>query len=133
MLWTHHWRPKGQHIVHVIDYKTNYKLLLGHLWIHGKWGDNFDTPSMLQCKFYRDDIKKVEVDSTIFSKAESHITDAKIYLKSDNITKAMHVEISRSHVLETMQSVRRPKKDTFSKNNQVNCHQSFLWYDWTSK
>ena len=74
-------------LFHVIDSRTTYKLLLGRPWIHG---NGVVTSTLHQCfKFYQDSVKKVEVDSNPFSETESHFTNAKFYLKNDNILEAL--------------------------------------------
>ncbi|KAA0042438.1 uncharacterized protein E5676_scaffold121G001210 [Cucumis melo var. makuwa] len=82
---------KASALFHVIDSRTTYKLLLGRPWIHG---NGVVTSTLYQCfKFYHDGVKKVEADSNPFSEVESHSTDAKFYLKTDNSPEAVLVEV----------------------------------------
>ncbi|KAL0453818.1 UNVERIFIED_CONTAM: hypothetical protein Slati_1359900 [Sesamum latifolium] len=67
-------------LLHVIDAKTSYNMLLGRPWLH----ENIVVPSTwYQCfKYCRNGIvKKVLGDSKPFTEAESHFTDAKYYIE----------------------------------------------------
>ena len=68
-------------LLHVIDSKTSYNMLLGRPWLH----ENGIVPSTLhQCfKYCRNGVvKKVAADNKPFTEAESHFADAKFYLAS---------------------------------------------------
>ena len=81
---------KASALLHVIDSRTTYKLLLGRPWIHGN-GVVTSTPH--KCfKFYHDGVKKVEADSNLISEVESHFADAKFYSKNDNMLEALPAE-----------------------------------------
>ncbi|KAL0458203.1 UNVERIFIED_CONTAM: hypothetical protein Slati_0447500 [Sesamum latifolium] len=69
-------------LLHVIDAKTSYNMLLGRPWLHEK----FVVPSTWhQCfKYCRNGIvRKVLGDSKPFTEAESHFADTKYYIKDD--------------------------------------------------
>ena len=75
-------------LFHVIDSRANYKLLLGHPWIHE---NRAVTLILHKCfKFYQDDVKKVETNSNPFLEVVSHFVSAKFYFKNVNIFEAMH-------------------------------------------
>ena len=67
-------------------------------------------------KFYQDGVKKVEADSNPFSKAESHFPDAKFYLKNENSSEAMPIEIHLVNREDNLQlkslAIREPHKST---------------------
>ncbi|XP_075111836.1 uncharacterized protein LOC142181985 [Nicotiana tabacum] len=68
-------------LIHVIDAKTSYNLLLGCPWIH----ENGVVSSTLhQCLKYRRDGEIVKIDADIkpFTETESYFADAKFYLDS---------------------------------------------------
>lgn len=70
-------------LLHVIDAKTSYNILLGRPWIH----DNGVVPSTLhQCfKYSRDGmVKKVCADDKPFTEAEAYIADAKYYIRKND-------------------------------------------------
>ncbi|XP_075084998.1 uncharacterized protein LOC142168239 [Nicotiana tabacum] len=72
---------KSNTLIHIIDAKTSYNLLLGRPWIH----ENGVVSSTLhQClKYIRDgEIVKIEADINPFTKTESYFADAKFYLDS---------------------------------------------------
>ncbi|XP_019262764.1 PREDICTED: uncharacterized protein LOC109240565 [Nicotiana attenuata] len=72
---------KSNTLIHVIDAKTSYNLLLGRPWIH----ENGVVSSTLhQCLKYRRDgeIVKIDVDIKPFTETESYFADAKFYLDS---------------------------------------------------
>ena len=105
---------KASALFHVIGSRTTYKLLLSYPWIYG---NGVVTSTLHQYfKFYQDGVKKVKVDYNSFSEAESHFTNAKFYLKNDNISKAMPAEvplIKREDNLQLKSLVsRRPHKST---------------------
>ena len=65
-------------LLHVIDSKATYNILLGRPWIH----ENSVVPSSLhQCFKYikNGEVKKVVADSKPFTVAESYFADAKFY------------------------------------------------------
>ena len=67
-------------LVHVIDARTTYNILLGRPWIH----ENMVVPSTLhQCfKYYKNgEVRKVLADTNPFNEAESHYVDAKFYFE----------------------------------------------------
>ena len=67
-------------LVHVIDVRTTYNILLGHPLIH----KNMVVPFMLhQCfKYYKNgEVRKVVVDTNPFNEAESHYIDLSFTLK----------------------------------------------------
>ncbi|KAA0039582.1 retrotransposon gag protein [Cucumis melo var. makuwa] len=63
-----------------------------------------------------DGVKKVEADSNSFLEAESHFTDAKFYLKNDNSSEAVRVEIPLVNREDNLQlkslASREPHKST---------------------
>ncbi|KAL0411007.1 UNVERIFIED_CONTAM: hypothetical protein Slati_3690400 [Sesamum latifolium] len=66
-------------LLHVIDAKTSYNMLLRHPWLH----ENFVVPSTWHqyFKYCRNGtVKKVLGDSKPFTEAESHFADAKYYI-----------------------------------------------------
>ncbi|KAL0461279.1 UNVERIFIED_CONTAM: hypothetical protein Slati_0015500 [Sesamum latifolium] len=66
-------------LLHVIDAKTSYNMLLGRTWLH----ENFVIPSTWhQCFKYCQNgtVRKVLGDSKLFAEAESHFADAKYYI-----------------------------------------------------
>ncbi|OIT29925.1 hypothetical protein A4A49_51406 [Nicotiana attenuata] len=68
-------------LIHVIDAKTSFNLLLGRPWIH----ENGVVSSTLhQCLKYRRDGKIVKIDADIkpFTEMESYSADSKFYLDS---------------------------------------------------
>ncbi|KAA0034031.1 ty3-gypsy retrotransposon protein [Cucumis melo var. makuwa] len=110
---------KASALFHVIDSRTTYKLLLGCPWIHG---NGVVTSTLHQCfKFYQDGVKKVEVDSNLFSEVVSHFVDAKFYLKNDNSPEAVPVEIPLVNREDNLQlkslASREPYKSTGTFNS----------------
>ncbi|KAA0063077.1 ty3-gypsy retrotransposon protein [Cucumis melo var. makuwa] len=78
-------------ILHVIDSRTTYKMLLGRPWIHE---NGIVTSTLHQCfKFYKQGIRKVDAESRPFTKAESHFADAKFYTKSEDVSEIISTEV----------------------------------------
>ncbi|KAA0061209.1 uncharacterized protein E5676_scaffold157G00320 [Cucumis melo var. makuwa] len=78
-------------IFHVIDSRTTYKMLLGRPWIHE---NGMVTSTLHQCfKFYKQGIRKVDVDSKPFTKVESHFADAKFYTKNEDVSEFISTEV----------------------------------------
>ncbi|XP_075095445.1 uncharacterized protein LOC142173713 [Nicotiana tabacum] len=72
---------KSNTLIHVIDAKISYNLLLGRPWIH----ENGVVSSTLhQClKYIRDgEIVKIDADINPFTETESYVVDEKFYLDS---------------------------------------------------
>ena len=68
-------------LLHVIDARITYNILLGHPWIY----KNMVVPSILhQCfKYYKNgEVRRVMVDTNPFNEAESHYADAKFYFEA---------------------------------------------------
>ena len=68
-------------LLHVIDSKTSYNMLLGQPWLHE---NGIVLSTLHQCfKYCRNGVvKKVAADNKPFTEAESHFADAKFYLAS---------------------------------------------------
>ena len=85
-------------LLHVIDAKTTYKLLIGRPWLH-EYGV---VPSTYhQCfKYFQDGkVKKIVADHKPFTVAESHFADAKFYLEDHTLEEAqVIVSLSRKEV-----------------------------------
>ncbi|KAH0707716.1 hypothetical protein KY285_010750 [Solanum tuberosum] len=82
---------KSNTLIHVIDAKTSYNLLLGRPWVH----ENGVVPSTLhQCIKYMKDGEVVKIDADInpFTETESYFADAKFYLDSGRENMEEHVE-----------------------------------------
>ncbi|XP_015166801.1 uncharacterized protein [Solanum tuberosum] len=82
---------KSNTLIHVIDAKTSYNLLLGRPWVH----ENGVVPSTLhQCMKYMKDGEVVKIDADInpFAETESYFADAKFYLDSGRSYMEKHVE-----------------------------------------
>ncbi|WMV19001.1 hypothetical protein MTR67_012386 [Solanum verrucosum] len=82
---------KSNTLIHVIDAKTSYNLLLGSPWVH----ENEVVPSTLyQCMKYMKDGEVVKIDADInpFAETESYFTDAKFYLDFGRANMEEHVE-----------------------------------------
>ncbi|WMV08712.1 hypothetical protein MTR67_002097 [Solanum verrucosum] len=72
---------KSNTLIHIIDAKTSYNLLLGRPWVH----ENGVVPSTLhQCMKYMKDGEVVKFDADInpCTETESYFADAKFYLDS---------------------------------------------------
>ncbi|KAM2879555.1 hypothetical protein FF1_015035 [Malus domestica] len=101
---------KSSNLLHVIDTRTSYSLLLGRPWIH----KNGVVPSTLhQClKFYQEGVKVIQGDTKPFTKAESHFADAKFSIDEDMVPEALPKEIKSTgkvaHKKQKWQTV--PKK-----------------------
>ncbi|KAH0642039.1 hypothetical protein KY285_032902 [Solanum tuberosum] len=70
---------KSNTLIHVIDAKTSYNLLLGCPWVH----ENGVVPSTLhQCMKYMKygEVVKIDADINPFTETESYFADAKFYL-----------------------------------------------------
>lgn len=72
---------KSNILIHVIDAKTSYNLLLGRPWLHE---NGVVTSTLHQCMKYMKDGEVVKVDADIhpFTETESYFADAKFYLDS---------------------------------------------------
>ncbi|KAF3641880.1 hypothetical protein FXO37_22765 [Capsicum annuum] len=68
-------------LMHVIDAKTSYNVLLGRPWVHG---NKIISSSYYQClKYLKNSMERTIVANyKPFTEAESHFTDAKFYLKN---------------------------------------------------
>jgi hypothetical protein len=66
---------------HVIDAKTTYNKLLGRSWIHE---NRIVSSTLHQCFKYCQDgqMRKIVVDTALFTIAEAHFIDTKFYFKS---------------------------------------------------
>lgn len=82
---------KSNTLFHMIDAKTSYNLLLGRPCVH----ENGIVPSTLyQCfKFYKGGVKKILGDAKPFTKAESHLTDTKLYMDEYTVFVVIYVEV----------------------------------------
>ncbi|XP_070032659.1 uncharacterized protein [Nicotiana tomentosiformis] len=72
-------------LLHMIDAKTSYCILLGRPWIH----ENKVVPSTYhQClNYYKGEVeKKIVADDEPFTDVESHFADTKFYLKNRIVT-----------------------------------------------
>jgi len=79
-------------ILHVIDLKTSYKLLLRRPWLH-KHG--LVASTLHRClKYYRDGEKKINDDTKPFTKVESYFTDARFFEEGDPSKEMMPATIS---------------------------------------
>ncbi|KAL0381967.1 UNVERIFIED_CONTAM: hypothetical protein Scaly_0484000 [Sesamum calycinum] len=91
-------------LVHVIDVKTSYNMLLGRPWLHEK----FVVPSTWhQCFKYCQNgtVRKVLGDSKPFIEVESHFADAKYYIK--DAKKGKEVLPSKEPKLYNSQTVKK--------------------------
>ncbi|KAK4716568.1 hypothetical protein R3W88_014906 [Solanum pinnatisectum] len=82
---------KSNTLIHVIDAKTSYNLLLRRPWVH----ENRVMPYTLhQCMKYMKDGEVVKIDSDInpFTETESYFADAKFYLDFGRANMKEHVE-----------------------------------------
>ncbi|KAH0781663.1 hypothetical protein KY290_001261 [Solanum tuberosum] len=82
---------KSNTLIHIIDAKTSYNLLLGRPWVH----ENGVVPSTLhQCMKYMKDGEVVKIDADInpFTETESYFADAKFYLDSGKSNMEKHAE-----------------------------------------
>ncbi|KAF3634617.1 Peptidyl-prolyl cis-trans isomerase FKBP20-2, chloroplastic [Capsicum annuum] len=72
---------KSNILIHVIDAKTSYNLLLGRPWLRE---NGVVTSTLHQCMKYIKDSEVVKVDADInpFTETESYFADAKFYLDS---------------------------------------------------
>ncbi|XP_070039983.1 uncharacterized protein [Nicotiana tomentosiformis] len=70
--------------LHVIYVKTSYNVLLGRPWIHE---NKVVSSTYHQCfKYYKGEVeKKIVADDKTFTEAESHLADAKFYLKNHTV------------------------------------------------
>jgi len=98
-------------IVHVIDSKTSYKLLLGHPWLHEH---EVVVSTLHQClKYYRDGKKKINSDVKPFTMAESHFADAKLFNEDavlKEITLAAIASIGKESVKNAKKTRAFPEK-----------------------
>ena len=93
---------------HVIYSRTTYKLLLGHPWIHE---NGVVTSTLHQCfKFYKQDIRKVDVDTNPFSEAESLVVDAKFYIRNDDVSEVISTKVLMAHTYNLEQRTITTKK-----------------------
>ncbi|KAH0746485.1 hypothetical protein KY285_008142 [Solanum tuberosum] len=82
---------KSNTLIHIIDAKTSYNLLLGRPWVH----ENGVVPSTLyQCMKYMKDgeVVKTDADINLFTESESYFADAKFYLDSGKSNMEKHAE-----------------------------------------
>ncbi|WMV42327.1 hypothetical protein MTR67_035712 [Solanum verrucosum] len=82
---------KSNTLIHVIDAKISYHLLLGHPWVH----ENRVVPSTLHqyMKYMKDcEVVKIDVDINLFTKTESYFAYAKFYLDSGRSNMEAHVK-----------------------------------------
>ncbi|KAL0444446.1 UNVERIFIED_CONTAM: hypothetical protein Slati_2167300 [Sesamum latifolium] len=85
---------KASTLLHVIDARISYNLLLGRSWLH----ENGFIPSTLhQCFKYikNGEILKVDADMKPFTEAESYFADTKLYLDPDNMQEVLPSKNSR--------------------------------------
>ncbi|XP_057790567.1 LOW QUALITY PROTEIN: uncharacterized protein LOC131007657 [Salvia miltiorrhiza] len=99
-------------LLHVIDARTSYNMLLGRPWLH----ENGVIPSTLhQCfKYYQNGtVRKVVGDHKPFTEAESHFADAQFYLGR---TKATMVErdVPQEESGSPQEKESRPKMEGFT-------------------
>ncbi|XP_057770207.1 uncharacterized protein LOC130990022 [Salvia miltiorrhiza] len=99
-------------LLHVIDARTSYNMLLGRPWLH----ENGVIPSTLhQCfKYYQNGtVRKVVGDHKPFTEAESHFADAQFYLGR---TKATMVErdVPQEESGSRQEKESRPKMEGFT-------------------
>ncbi|WMV44699.1 hypothetical protein MTR67_038084 [Solanum verrucosum] len=82
---------KSNTLIHVIDAKTSYNVLLGRPWVH----ENGVVSSTLhQCMKYMKDgeIVKIDADINPFTETELYFADAKFYLDSGRSNMEKHAE-----------------------------------------
>ncbi|KAH0746110.1 hypothetical protein KY285_007767 [Solanum tuberosum] len=82
---------KSNTLIHVIDAKTSYNLLLGRPWIHE---NGVVTSTLHQFMEYMKDGVVVKIDANInpFTETESYFADAKFYLDFGRSNMEKHAE-----------------------------------------
>ena len=99
-------------IFYVIDAKTSYRLLLGRPWPHEH---GIVASTLHQClKYFRHGEKKINEDVNLFTKAESHFTDARFFKEGAAPKEAMSSPIS-STGKGGAKNAPQPRKDDASK------------------
>ena len=82
-------------LMHVIDAKTSYNILLGRPWVHG---NKIISSSYYQClKYLEGEVeRKVVTDDKPFNEDESHFADAKFYLKNHIIDEKRFEDVTKT-------------------------------------
>jgi len=94
-------------IFHMIDSKTSYKLLLGHLWFHEH---GIVASTLHQClNYYHGGQRKINGDVKLFTKAESHFAGSKFF-EEDFTAKEMMI----STISSTGKGSSKVVKDTLA-------------------
>ncbi|XP_057775222.1 uncharacterized protein LOC130994205 [Salvia miltiorrhiza] len=107
-------------LLHVIDARTSYNMLLGRPWLH----ENGVIPSTLhQCfKYYQNGVvRKVVGDHKPFTEAESHFADAKFYLERTKVT-VVERDMPHGESGSRQKKESRPKMEELSKHFGPNAY-----------
>ena len=79
-------------VFHVMDFKTSYKLPLGHTWLNEH---RIVASTLHQClTYYRGGEKKINGDVKLFAKAESHFANSMFFEEGTALKEAMPSAIS---------------------------------------
>lgn len=110
-------------LMHVIDAKTSYNILLGKAWVHE---NKIVSYSYYQClKYLKGGVeRKIIINDNLFNKVESHFVDTKFYLKNyvmneknvDDVTKTKSDDLTGKKVIVAIKKVTTKKSlSTYNK------------------
>ena len=113
-------------LMHVIDAKTSYNILLSRPWVHG---NKIISSSYYQClKYLESEVEKnIVADDKPFTEAESHFVNAKFYLKNyvvnekrvEDVTKTKCDDLASKKVTVTVEKVTTKKPLSTSNKESV--------------